>query len=35
MIEELAEESGFEIEADFFDPHNFYVDSLWRPALIQ
>lgn len=35
MIEELAEESGFEIEADFFDPDNFYVDSLWRPAPIQ
>jgi dimethylhistidine N-methyltransferase len=31
MIEELAAESGFEIEADFFDDVNFYTDSLWRP----
>jgi dimethylhistidine N-methyltransferase len=32
MIEELASESGFEIEADFFDEVNFYTDSLWRPV---
>lgn len=32
MIEELAVESGFKIETDFFDAENFYVDSLWRPA---
>jgi L-histidine Nalpha-methyltransferase len=32
MIEELASESGFEIEADFFDEENFYTDSLWRPV---
>jgi dimethylhistidine N-methyltransferase len=32
MIEDLAAESGFEIEADFFDDVNFYTDSLWRPA---
>lgn len=32
MIEDLAAESGFEIEADFFDEVNFYTDSLWRPA---
>jgi hypothetical protein len=31
MIEELAAESGFEIETDFFDEENFYTDSLWRP----
>jgi dimethylhistidine N-methyltransferase len=31
MIEDLAAESGFEIEADFFDDVNFYTDSLWKP----
>jgi hypothetical protein len=31
MIEELAEESDFEIETEFFDDVNFYTDSLWRP----
>jgi L-histidine Nalpha-methyltransferase len=31
MIEELASESGFQIEAEFYDEENFYVDSLWRP----
>ena len=32
MIEELAAESGFAIETEFFDEINFYTDSLWRPA---
>lgn len=32
MIEELAADSGFEIETEFFDEENFYTDSLWRPA---
>lgn len=32
MIEELAVESGFEIETEFFDDVNFYTDSLWRPG---
>ena len=32
MVEELANESGFEIEKEFFDEENFYVDSLWRPV---
>jgi L-histidine Nalpha-methyltransferase len=32
MIEEFAAESGFEIETEFFDHENFYVDSLWRPV---
>lgn len=32
MIEELAAESGFEIEHDFIDEENFYTDSLWRPV---
>ena len=31
MIEDLAAESGFEIETEFFDEENFYTDSLWRP----
>ncbi|PYS97940.1 MAG: L-histidine N(alpha)-methyltransferase [Acidobacteria bacterium] len=31
MIEELAAESDFEIETEFFDEVNFYTDSLWRP----
>ena len=32
MIEELAAESGFSIERDFFDQEYFYTDSLWMPA---
>ncbi len=32
MIEYLASNSGFEIETEFFDEENFYVDSLWRPV---
>ncbi|MEO8572867.1 MAG: L-histidine N(alpha)-methyltransferase [Pyrinomonadaceae bacterium] len=32
MIEELAAESGFAIETEFFDDVNFYTDSLWRPV---
>ena len=32
MIEEFAALSGFEIETEFFDHDNFYVDSLWRPV---
>lgn len=31
MIESLAAESGFEIEKEFYDGVNFYVDSLWKP----
>ena len=31
MIEELAADSGFVIEKDFFDEEYFYTDSLWRP----
>jgi L-histidine Nalpha-methyltransferase len=32
MIEELAAEGGFEIEREFFNEEDFYVDSLWKPA---
>lgn len=32
MIAELASESGFEIEATFFDSKNYYCDSLWKPV---
>jgi len=32
MIEDLAAESGFAIETDFFDEVNFYTDSLWKPV---
>lgn len=32
MIEDLATESGFVIETDFFDEENFYTDSLWKPV---
>lgn len=32
MIEELAAESDFDIETNFFDDVNFYTDSLWRPS---
>ena len=32
MIQELAAESGFAIDTEFFDEENFYTDSLWRPV---
>jgi dimethylhistidine N-methyltransferase len=32
MIDELADDGGFEIEREFFDEENFYIDSLWRPV---
>ena len=32
MIVELALESGFEIETEFFNDQDFYTDSLWRPS---
>ena len=32
MIDELAGESRFEIEREFFNEDDFYVDSLWRPV---
>lgn len=31
MIDELAGDGGFEIEKEFYDEENFYIDSLWRP----
>ena len=31
MISELAREGGFEIDREFFNNEDFYVDSLWRP----
>lgn len=31
MIEELSSDSGFEIEQEFYNPDDFYIDSLWRP----
>lgn len=33
MIENLATESGFRIEKNFFDSQIFYTDSLWKPVL--
>lgn len=32
MIDELAGDGGFEIEREFFDEENFYLDSFWRPV---
>ncbi len=32
MIETLASDSGFQIEKEFLDAENFYVDSLWKPS---
>lgn len=32
MIDELANESGFEIEHEFYDEEYFYLDSFWRPV---
>lgn len=34
MINEIAEESGFEIVANFFDRNRFFADSFWRPAQV-
>lgn len=31
-IRDLANRSGFEIEQEFWDRENFYVDSLWKPT---
>jgi L-histidine Nalpha-methyltransferase len=31
MIEELAAESGFAVETEFFNDLDFYIDSLWKP----
>ena len=31
MISELARAGGFEIDREFFNNEDFYVDSLWRP----
>lgn len=31
MIEDLARASGFQIERNFFDGKNYFVDSLWKP----
>lgn len=31
MIAELAAESGFEVEKNFYDGKNYYCDSLWKP----
>lgn len=31
MIDELAGDGGFEIEKEFYDEENFYIDSLWKP----
>ena len=31
MIEELSAESGFEIEREFYNGEDFYIDSLWKP----
>jgi uncharacterized SAM-dependent methyltransferase len=32
MIEDLAEKGGFEIEKEFINSEDLYIDSLWRPA---
>ncbi len=32
MIDELAAESGFEIETEFANNEDFYLNSLWRPS---
>ena len=32
MIDELARDGGFEIEREFFNEEDFYIDSLWRPV---
>ena len=32
MLEELSAESGFQIETEFANEEDFYIDSLWRPV---
>jgi dimethylhistidine N-methyltransferase len=32
MIDELAGDGGFEITREFYNPEDFYIDSLWRPV---
>lgn len=32
MIDELAANGGFEIEKEFFNEENFYIDSFWKPV---
>jgi L-histidine Nalpha-methyltransferase len=32
MVDELAGDSGFEIETEFFNREDFYIDSLWKPV---
>ncbi len=32
MIDELAGDGGFEIEREFYNDEDFYIDSLWRPV---
>ena len=32
IIEELAHDGGFEIEREFLNEEDFYIDSLWRPV---
>ena len=31
MIDELAGDGGFEIEREFYNGEDFYIDSLWKP----
>lgn len=32
MIEELAGDGGFEIDKEFYNEEDFYIDSLWKPV---
>jgi L-histidine Nalpha-methyltransferase len=32
MIEGIARDGGFEIEREFFNAEDFYIDSLWKPV---
>lgn len=32
MIDELSGDGGFEIEREFYNAEDFYIDSLWRPV---
>lgn len=32
MIDELAGDGGFEIDREFYNAEDFYIDSLWRPV---
>ncbi len=31
LISDMAEESGYEVQENFYDSRHYYVNSLWKP----